>query len=503
VDGTMWFGTFAGLSHYDGKFTNFNIDDGLAGRNVSAIHQDPDGVLWFGTNGGVSRYDGETFINFTTSEGLVHNRINAIYRVPDGDLWFGTGGGVSRYDGVTFVNFVRGSSAHPKGTTAYGLAHDDVNAIYRDVDGLMWFGADNGVSLYDGEEWSSLDTRDGLTGNAVSAILPDADESLWFATDGGLTRYRRGKNAPTVHITKVSIDKDYTNLSSIPPLTTRTRVTITYRAMDFRTVPEKQRYRIRIRERHKDWLDATHATTFNHTFDETGIYTVEVQAIDRDLNYSLPASLTLKIVPPFYLRASFLVPTIGVGTLALVMLVIQAIVLLKRRRQIHAYQQLAVAELQDARRVQMGLMPEVAPEIEGLEVAGRCVSANTVSGDFFDYLQGDNEKEIAIVVGDVTGHGMQGAMNATLTDGVLQMAAEEMEQISPATLMMKVNNVLKPRMESGMNVTMVIGLINADTKTLTLANAGHHAHPLLLRNGMVEQLVSKGMPLGMMAGISY
>ncbi len=37
----------------------------------------------------------------------------------------------------------------------------------------------------------------------------------------------------------------------------------------------------------------------------------------------------------------------------------------------------------------------------------------------------------------------------------------------------------------------------------SLANAGHHAHPLLVRNGTVQQLVSKGMPLGMMAGIAY
>ena len=54
-----------------------------------------------------------------------------------------------------------------------------------------------------------------------------------------------------------------------------------------------------------------------------------------------------------------------------------------------------------------------------------------------------------------------------------------------------------------MNVTMVIGLINADTKTLTLANAGHHAHPQLLRNGQLTPLLAKGMPLGMMAGIGY
>jgi hypothetical protein len=214
--------------------------------------------------------------------------------------------GDSRYDGETFLNF----------TASDGLAHDNVKTIYRDPDGVMWFGTNNGVSLYDGEEWSSIDTRDGLTGNTVSAIHPDADGALWFATDGGLTRYRRGKNAPTIHITKISIDRDYMNLSSIPPLTTKTRVTITFRAMDFRTVPGKQQYQIRIRERHRSWIDATQATTFDHTFDETGTYTVEVQAIDRDLNYSEPASLTLTVILPWYQNGWILYPSAG-GIVAL------------------------------------------------------------------------------------------------------------------------------------------------------------------------------------------
>jgi len=190
-----------------------------------------------------------------------------------------------------------------------------------------------------------------------------------------------------------------------------------------------------------------------------------------------------------------------------------------QRRQLHAYQQLAVSELQDARRVQMGLMPEVAPEIEGVEIAGKCLSANTVSGDFFDYLTpsaphpqppllvgegpGERSTEIAIVVADVTGKAMKGAMNAVMTDGILRMAAEEMEHLSPATLLIKLNNVLKARMEHGMNVTMVIGVIDVETKTLTLANAAHHAHPLLWRQGEVHPLKLGGLPLGMRAGIKY
>jgi sigma-B regulation protein RsbU (phosphoserine phosphatase) len=54
-----------------------------------------------------------------------------------------------------------------------------------------------------------------------------------------------------------------------------------------------------------------------------------------------------------------------------------------------------------------------------------------------------------------------------------------------------------------MNVTMVIGAIDVETKTLTLANAGHHAHPLLFRDGEVKPLAARGMPLGMRAGVNY
>jgi len=190
--------------------------------------------------------------------------------------------------------------------------------------------------------------------------------------------------------------------------------------------------------------------------------------------------------------------------------------------QIAAQKQAAEQELQDARQVQMALMPDTAPPIEGLEIAGRCVSANTVSGDFFDYLTGKSPNELALIVADVTGKAMKGAMNAVMTDGILRMAAEEMETLSPASLMMKVNNVLRGRMERYMNVTMVIGVIHRNRVlgknhvlersegsvsegeiTLTLANAGHHAYPLFLRNGAIQPLKLGGLPLGMRAGIQY
>jgi sigma-B regulation protein RsbU (phosphoserine phosphatase) len=176
-------------------------------------------------------------------------------------------------------------------------------------------------------------------------------------------------------------------------------------------------------------------------------------------------------------------------------------------------------------------MPEAAPSIEGIELAGKCLPANTVSGDFFDYLPSQSQNQIGIVVADVMGKAMKGAMNAVMTDGILHATAMEQGQFTPASLMMTLNNALKGRLEHYMNVTMVIGLIDAAPTsaknngglrqktaersehalrlsgefgyTLTLANAGHHAYPILLRNGEIQYLLARGMPLGMMGGIKY
>ncbi|MFC1715857.1 sigma 54-interacting transcriptional regulator [Candidatus Poribacteria bacterium] len=299
-DGVMWFGTWwSGVSRYDGKeFINFTTDDGLAGIRVLAIHRDPDGVMWFGTLGGVSRYDGKEFINFTTEDGLVHNHVVTIHRDPDGVMWFGTsGGGVSRYDGEGFVNL----------NTKDGLADNVIPSIHRGSDGVMWFGTFNGgISMYDGAAWVSLDTRDGLAGNTVGSICQDPDGSLWFATDEGITRYRRSTVPPKVYIVSVTTDQTYRDLSAIPAFTPGTRVTIEYSFVDLKTVPEKRQYRCQIQafrrglsegEIDSDWRSPTRETSFDWIPDETGTYTFAVQAIDCDLNYSNPATLSLTVQP--------------------------------------------------------------------------------------------------------------------------------------------------------------------------------------------------------------
>jgi DNA-binding NtrC family response regulator len=301
----------------------------LTQNYVNDIHREPNGTMWFATGatlvvGGLSRYDGKEFVTFTTKDGLPHNNVEVIHRDPDGVLWFGTWDGVSRYDGKGLVNF----------TTEDGLVGNIVLAIHRDPDGLMWFGTSSGVSGYDGVAWTSLDARDGLSGRYVGSILQDPDGSLWFGTEGGVTRYRRSTTPPRAYIVSVTTDQTYrlktqdsrlkTESSGIPAFTVKTRVTIEYNSIDFKTIPEKRQYRCRVyktqdtRRKTQDeepktgdslesWVlspesnepynPPTKETSFDWIPEESGTYIFQVQAIDRDLNYSEPASVELIVQP--------------------------------------------------------------------------------------------------------------------------------------------------------------------------------------------------------------
>ena len=497
-EGFLWFGTRNGISRYDGdKFTNFTTDDGLVQNHVPSIYEDRDGFLWFGTDGGgVSRYDGDKFVNFTINNGLGSNTVWTIYQDRDGFLWFGTlgGSGVFRYDGDKFVNF----------TTNEGLTQNDVISIYGDRDGFLWFGTDSGgVSRYDGTSWMGLDTRDGLINNQVLGICQDSDGRFWFATPEGVSQYNPNRVPPRVRIVSVQSHKTSiqdSSLETIKDITTDTRVTIKYSSIDFKTVKEKRQYRVRIKEMDSDWREPTRSDTFNISFDKPGTYTFEVVAIDRDLNYSAPARLTLTVVLPWYQNGWILYPSAGVIVMLMLFCGILAHRYYQQRQQVLAYQQEAVSELADAREMQTGLIPQTTPEVPGFEIAGSCSSARTVSGDFFDYVPLSNGA-LAVVLADVTGKGMKGAMNAVLSSGALHSVAQL--EVSPSQMLQALNQNLYPRFQRYTNCAMAILTIDPNDKTLKYANAGI-PYPIVKRGeGDIEELTIDGTPLGAFRSSEY
>jgi len=174
--GSLWFGTTAGASRFDGfAWRTFTTTDGLVGNAVTALARDSSGAVWIGTTAGVSRFDGTTWTSFTSAGALPANNVHALLVDHRGRVWCGTTAGVA----------VRQSGAWTTYTTADGLAGNGVYSICEDHTGALWFGTSTGLSRFDGSTWRSYHTSDGLAADWVLAIVETPDGVLWFGTDGG------------------------------------------------------------------------------------------------------------------------------------------------------------------------------------------------------------------------------------------------------------------------------------------------------------------------------
>ena len=322
-----------------------------------------------------------------------------------------------------------------------------------------------------------------------------------IVTSRGVVRFRPpAPSPPPVFIDAVVADRRYEGVDAVEVSSTVGLIAFEFHGRSFKTRPEAMVYRYRLAGYDKGWKN-TNARHVEYEDLPKGKYTFEVLAVDRDLVYSeMPGTVRLTIVPPFYLRAGFLIPTLGFGSVLLVTLGFLATALTKRRRQVHAYQQAAVQELQDAREIQMSLMPESSPTIEGFDIAGACHPARETGGDFFDYLSLPNGR-IGIAIADVSGKGLRGAMTAVLTNGMLREVSTI--EVSCDKILSRLNSDLHPRIEKQMFTSLGLAILNQGNNTLQWANAGQ-PYPLVKRGEQVFEFKSDGgLPLGMAPDVAY
>jgi len=159
-------------------------------------------------------------------------------------------------------------------------------------------------------------------------------------------------------------------------------------------------------------------------------------------------------------------------------------------------------ELEVARRIQEASLPKAVPELEGWEISYLYRPARQVGGDFYDFhLLSDGR--LGIVVGDATGKGVPAALVMSTTCGMLQLAAQALESSSPGEVLERVNETLLARIPTNMFVTCFYAILDPESGLLSYANAGHDLPYLHRGSGHVEELRARGMPLGLMTGMSY
>lgn len=150
-------------------------------------------------------------------------------------------------------------------------------------------------------------------------------------------------------------------------------------------------------------------------------------------------------------------------------------------------------ELDIARRVQAGLLPSRDPSVVGFDIAGMCLPANEVGGDYYDYFTFDDGR-FGLAVGDVSGKGVPAAFCMTLTKGFMEVAAAECR--NPDEVLVAANSHLREYLSRGTFVTMTYAVIDPEALTIDYARAGHNPPAMLRTNGEPSFVMPSGTALG-------
>jgi sigma-B regulation protein RsbU (phosphoserine phosphatase) len=158
-----------------------------------------------------------------------------------------------------------------------------------------------------------------------------------------------------------------------------------------------------------------------------------------------------------------------------------------------------------AGEVQKSLLPQEKPLVKGLDIAGKNVSCDEIGGDYFDFLwRRDSRKgPFSVVVGDISGHGVDSALLMTTARAFLRMRASQPGTISEIITAMN-RHLTRDVLESGSFMTLFYLTIDPEKKQIEWVRAGHD--PAILYDPVrdeFEELKGSGVALGVIETFDY
>jgi predicted ester cyclase len=157
-------------------------------------------------------------------------------------------------------------------------------------------------------------------------------------------------------------------------------------------------------------------------------------------------------------------------------------------------------ELRVARSIQQAALPREVPELEGWQINPYYQPAREVGGDFYEFFELDDGR-VGFAVGDATGKGVPAAFVMSATCALLGGVATGSGS-PPGEVLARVNEAVLARIPPNMFVTCFYCILEPESGHLLYANAGHNL-PCCSHEGATSDLEARGMPLGLMPGMSY
>jgi len=158
-------------------------------------------------------------------------------------------------------------------------------------------------------------------------------------------------------------------------------------------------------------------------------------------------------------------------------------------------------DMAKAKSVQQHMLPDL-PEIPGFELAVHYTGHSGVSGDFYEVIR-LNDGRFLILLGDVSGHGMQAALVVATAMKTLRFLSRQSNDLT--VLLTQFNDEIRTDLLPGQFITMFAAILDPDTRRLVCVRAGHH-HALVANiasNTILRRVGQQGVAIGLVPGASF
>jgi len=289
-----------GIERIDGNKRTPVLTDAAAQQAI-CLAAEADRALWFGTTAGeLWSYDGSQLkrieLPFRQEIGKAEKAVRAIV-IADGRLWVATSQGLFVRDGDGFDEVLSNVDARELLVTKDSSGRE-----------VVWCATQNAglIKLLPKENLSiRFDTEQGLASQQVFALSRAAADGIWIGTSRGVVRHQPSSVAPRIAVKRLVAETIYRPEDLMAELAlphTQRNFVLEVIGLGSKTFPSQFQYEFSLQSRYGDVYQTvkTHDPQFQASDLKSGGYKVVVKAVSRDLVFSEPMTIRLRIQsPPF------------------------------------------------------------------------------------------------------------------------------------------------------------------------------------------------------------
>jgi serine phosphatase RsbU (regulator of sigma subunit)/ligand-binding sensor domain-containing protein len=495
-------------------------------------------TLWFGagekglvkfdiTTGSFKQYMSEKF-----NQPQIY--INQIFEDSKGILWI-----VTTPSG--FIRFDPEDEKFYSNSEIPDVPRSAINSLIEDFEGNIWINSSGGITKLikpnGNNNWSvtKYDSKDGVPGGLGGGSVVTSNGEIFFGSFNGLIGFFPSYEnvAPPIPVitnlniaeksvvdktSEINLDKSIYDLDEISLSYAQNDISFEFASLHY-SRPAKNRVSYKLEGFSKDWT-FTDRNFASFTNLEPGDYTFKVKAIS---GYGVPSSteksLKIFIAPPWY-RATIAYFAYGLFFVGLVFgidrfqrrrLLTKAKEKMKiqdaehraeaaelQARALHAESERKTKELEEARQLQLSMLPKELPQLPHLDIAVYMKTATEVGGDYYDFNIG-MDGTLTVVLGDATGHGMKAGTMVTTTKSLFNVLAPNPNIVDTFHEMTRCLKLMQ--MEK---ISMCMTMLKIMGNKIQMSAAGMPPVFIYKRESQtIEEHVMKGMPLGTFSNFPY